>query len=95
MIGRWSGLTSVSARYEDMTFHNILLQNKVEALNSWVPEAEMTKDQTGYHLKKKNCHETTGKCAERWTIKYTSSRTIANLWYNYQKGFSYFGLLYW
>ena len=68
MIGRGSSLTSVSARYEDMTFHNILLQNKVEALSSWVPEAEMTKDQTDYHLKKKkNCHET-GKCADRWTI---------------------------
>lgn len=33
-------LTSVSAHYGDMIFHNILQQNIVEVLNSSVPEIE-------------------------------------------------------
>lgn len=96
MIGRGSSLTSVSARYEDMTFHNILLQNKVEALSSWVPEAEMTKDQTGYHFQKNKIamKQVSVRIDELLNIqvqeqKYLSrSSTIANLWYNHQKGFS-------
>lgn len=38
MDDNMDALTSVSAHYEDMIFHNILQQNIVEVLSSSVPE---------------------------------------------------------